>query len=416
MSWYVVVARKRRGPLSTAQLSEDLQAGRVPPDAWAWTEGMEEWVPAGDIPELRPRRMVERVAPPPEPVRAPRAAASAQPNAQKAKAASAQSDPPASWDPTAPSLKLQLGNLLLRHWRGELSLPVSYWVMSTAATLVVLTLGAMVGALDITEAPRPVAVIILAFIALAIVVVIWQIVGVWRSAENYRARGGSKFWAQLAMVLVAIAGLRFAIDLITVQVPIAKEMLHIVQGDDDFSNYDVTVAAGGTQVVVNGAIGFGLTARVEEALQSSDRIRTIRFNSDGGRLAEAYRLADTIREYSLSTYVTGECSSACVIAFATGAERLLGPKARIGLHEISFRGIAPRWITSERDRYIEFLSGQGVDSDFVDAAMRRGGDGMWYPSHAQLIDSGIASAMAEPGEFDQQLQNLSDMEPLMEPT
>lgn len=109
ISWYVVVARKRRGPLSTAQLSEDLQAGRVPPDAWAWTEGMDEWVPAGQIQELRPRRVVERVAPQPEPARAPRAAASAQQDrqqdAREAKAAAARSDSPAAWDPTAPSLK-----------------------------------------------------------------------------------------------------------------------------------------------------------------------------------------------------------------------------------------------------------------------------------------------------------------------
>jgi hypothetical protein len=39
--------------------------------------------------------------------------------------------------------------------------------------------------------------------------------------------------------------------------------------------------------------------------------------------------------------------------------------------------------------------------------MRRGGEGMWYPSHGQLIDSGIASAMAEPGEFDDSLQDVS---------
>jgi hypothetical protein len=61
MSWYVVVARKRRGPLSTAQLSEELQAGKVPPDAWVWTEGMDEWVPAGEIQELRPRPAFQRV-------------------------------------------------------------------------------------------------------------------------------------------------------------------------------------------------------------------------------------------------------------------------------------------------------------------------------------------------------------------
>ncbi len=371
MNWYVVVARKRRGPLSTAQLAEELQAGKVPLDAWVWTEGMDEWVPAGEIQELRPRPVIQRVDPQPEPVRAPRAPASAP---QAAAPAKAKPQAPESWDPSAPSLQQKFWNLLLRHWRGELPLPVSYWVMSLAATLVVFVLSAIVGAFDMVDAPEPVAFAILGFLALAAVIVIWQIVGVWRSAENYRARGGPKIWAQLAM------------------------------GD------------GGDVLSIAGPIGFGLTARVDDALASFDNVRVVRLNSGGGRLAEAYRLGERIRDRGLSTHVAEECSSACVIAFASGAERLLGPEARIGLHEVSFPGLAPRWSESERRKYIEFLKGQGVSAGFVNNAMRRGGEGMWYPSHDQLIDAGLASALAEPGEFDNPLQDFSVTEFPVEPS
>lgn len=413
MSWYVVVARKRRGPLSTAQLSEDLQAGRVPPDAWAWTEGMDEWVPAGEIQELRPRRVVERVVlqPQPETVRPPRASPSSQQDRQqdvrKAKAAAARSASPASWDPTAPSLKQQFGNLVLRHWRGELSLPISFWVMSLAGSLAVLILSAIVGALDIVDAPEPVAVAMLVFLALASAIVIWQLVGVWRSAENYRARGGPKIWAQLAMGLTALSAVRFVMGVVLVQAPIALEMLRIIDGDEEFANYEVVVTDGGEEISIDGPIGFGLTARLDDALDSFDNVRVIHLNSDGGRLAEAYRLGERIRDRGLKTYVAGECSSACVIAFASGTERLLGPKARVGLHEVGFRGLAPRWSESERRRYIDYLRGQGVDAGFVNVAMRRGGEGMWYPSHTQLIEAGIASAMADAGEFDEPLEEFS---------
>ena len=397
MNWYVVVARKRRGPLSTAQLAEELQAGRVPPDAWAWTEGMDEWVPAGEIQELRPRPVIQRVAPQPEPVRAPRAPASAP---QAAAPAKAKPEVPESWDPSTPALKQKFWDLLLRHWRGELSLPVSFWVMSLGGALVVSIIGGIVAALDFADAPEPVAIATLAFLVLASVIVIWQLVGVWRSAENYRARGGQKIWAQLAMGFTAVAAVRFVVGVVLVQGPVALEMLRIVDGDEKFSDFSVLVLKGGEEIRIDGPIGFGLTAKVDDVLASFDNVRVVRLNSEGGRLAEAYRLGDRIRDRGLSTYVEGECSSACVVAFASGAERLLGPKARIGLNEVGFSGMAADWSEPDRRRYIQFLKGQGVNAGFVNNAMRRGGEGMWYPSHAQLIDAGLASAMAEPGEFD----------------
>lgn len=397
MSWYIVVARKRRGPLSTAQLSEELQAGKVPLDAWAWTEGMDEWVPAGEIRELRPRPVLQRMVSQPEPERAPRAAVNAPQPAPPGAAKTARSK---TDDTSAQTWQQQLGDLLLRHWRGELSLPVSFWVMVLASTLVVAVIGTIVDALSLADAPESVAFVTLAFLAFASAIIVWQLVGVWRSAQNYRARGGQTLWAQLAMGVTAIAAARFVVDVFLVQAPIALEMLRIIDGDKEYSNHSVLVLKGGEELSIEGPIGFGLTAKVDDALASFDNVRVVRLNSEGGRLAEAYRLGERIRDRGLSTYVSGECSSACVIAFASGAERLLGSRARVGLHEVGYRGLASGWAEPERRRYIEFLKGQGVSAGFVSAAMRRGGEGMWYPSHDQLIDAGIASAMAEDGEFD----------------
>ncbi len=297
-------------------------------------------------------------------------------------------------------MKQKFWDLLLRHWRGELSLPVSFWVMSLGGALVVSIIGGIVAALDFADAPEPVAIATLAFLVLASVIVIWQLVGVWRSAENYRARGGQKIWAQLAMGFTAVTAVRFVVNIFLVQGPVALEMLRIVDGDEKFSDFSVLVLKGGEEIRIDGPIGFGLTAKVDDVLASFDNVRVVRLNSEGGRLAEAYRLGDRIRDRGLSTYVEGECSSACVVAFASGAERLLGPKARIGLNEVGFSGMAADWSEPDRRRYIQFLKGQGVNAGFVNNAMRRGGEGMWYPSHAQLIDAGLASAMAEPGEFD----------------
>lgn len=50
--WFVAAGNKKVGPLTRARVLERLSEGKVPARALVWREGMEEWLPVTQVPEL----------------------------------------------------------------------------------------------------------------------------------------------------------------------------------------------------------------------------------------------------------------------------------------------------------------------------------------------------------------------------
>jgi hypothetical protein len=75
------------------------------------------------------------------------------------------------------------------------------------------------------------------------------------------------------------------------------------------------------------------------------------FDSNGGNVLEAEIMGGIIEQYHLATGVAarGQCSSACVLAWATGTKKSIAPDGYIGLHNArnNTAGQAPN---PERDR------------------------------------------------------------------
>jgi len=101
-------------------------------------------------------------------------------------------------------------NYIAKHWRGELSLPVSVWVNGA----LVSALSRMVDkwfeslledlTLDITIA---LVVAWLSAIMIRRAVYVWQIVGIWRSATRYQRDPTHKWaWGNVAKFMVVIGG------------------------------------------------------------------------------------------------------------------------------------------------------------------------------------------------------------------
>jgi hypothetical protein len=95
-------------------------------------------------------------------------------------------------------------NYMIRHWRGELSLTVSFWI-----NLCLLSLGYVLLAGLFFEYPNLwpknyIAFCILVYTAaiLGLAMPFWQMVGVWRSAKKLTDSGGPQFWARLAQLAV----------------------------------------------------------------------------------------------------------------------------------------------------------------------------------------------------------------------
>ena len=113
------------------------------------------------------------------------------------------------------------GNYFARHWRGELSLPRSYWingVLIFGLACNLLLIAAVAATVALARSSTGLAIFLLLCIeALGIAAYIWALVGTWRAAGNYR---GPRFWAILARigmslgVLVSIAHLTQDLSLI----------------------------------------------------------------------------------------------------------------------------------------------------------------------------------------------------------
>lgn len=93
----------------------------------------------------------------------------------------------------------------VRHWRGELSLPRSYWLNGALIFGLgcnILWLAAFSATMIVFRETPPVAIIIgLVLIGLHIGAYIWALVGTWRSARNYR---GPRFWSILARIMISL--------------------------------------------------------------------------------------------------------------------------------------------------------------------------------------------------------------------
>ena len=97
------------------------------------------------------------------------------------------------------------------HWRGKLALSTAFWVNTLGLALAVSALAAAPVVLAPTEDPNPSRIWLLlgAFMPVApvlLAVSVWQIVGLWRSAERYRAGASRQLWRRaLPFVCVASA-------------------------------------------------------------------------------------------------------------------------------------------------------------------------------------------------------------------
>src|SRR5207244_9103946 len=80
-------------------------------------------------------------------------------------------------------------NWIARHWRGDLPLWVSYWVISLIANVTMPAIVAGAALLFHSGNYQPLrsfATIVAIWLG-ALVVITWQLVGLWRSARHYRA-------------------------------------------------------------------------------------------------------------------------------------------------------------------------------------------------------------------------------------
>jgi hypothetical protein len=115
-------------------------------------------------------------------------------------------------DPDAPAQTpaAPRGNFVARHWRGDLSLPISFWIDGVAFGLVwrlllysLLSYQPMVGLRSGTW-----TILGVAFSGIvATILTLWTVVGIWRSSRAYDGPAVWPMLARIAAVLTAIMSL-----------------------------------------------------------------------------------------------------------------------------------------------------------------------------------------------------------------
>jgi len=273
-----------------------------------------------------------------------------------------------------------------RHWRGDLSLPVSYWVnnvlITTALVFVLYLIGA---AFETSDNPRPVAWIIVAWYVLALIVTPWQLVGAWRSADKHTEHGGQKKWATLAKVVIFLGAIQFPVLVVNKIGPQMGAYWKMAAGTDEYADFSVRILRDASELELSGGIGLGVTRDIRNALDNHPTVRLIHLNSVGGRVGEARRLRDLIQERGLSTYVATHCLSACVIAFVAGNERLVAKDAKLGFHQYSFPGADSSDFAAEYAKDKAYFLQRGITKSFIDTAYATPSNDLWRPTHAELF-------------------------------
>ena len=148
----------------------------------------------------------------------------------------------------------------------------------------------------------------------------------------------------------------------------------------------------GRTLTYDGVMASGMMDDLGPVLATARDLEQVVLNSPGGNLYEARRFAQRVLQYGLDTHVMMECSSSCLLAFTAGANRTLGPGAKLGFHRygLDFKQLMPfADVQTERLQDQSFFEQQLVSQEFIDRYFRTERRALWYPHRTELFDAGI---------------------------
>lgn len=286
-------------------------------------------------------------------------------------------------------------NLIRRHWRGELPLWISYWLVGPVSTIFTYYTGVAAGLID-TRSGRLIGFLGLSVLFFALLLTCWQIVGVFRAASRYSAQSHSAInWGSVARIVilfnVAIAFHTFQVSL----VPQFREYSQMLLYGETIEDFAIGILEDGTELKVSGGLPFGVGAEFERIIKANPGLRLVHLNSLGGRIQEGLDLHRIIQEHGLSTYTSEECSSACTFAFLGGRNRLLRRGGYLGFHQPSFPGMDSNSFSTLDAPQNALMRRLGVSVSFIEQVNATPPDDIWYPDDSQLFTEGIVTKFVD---------------------
>jgi hypothetical protein len=290
-------------------------------------------------------------------------------------------------------------NYFLRHWRGQLTLPVSYWVNNWGATA--LCSGLIVAANKMFDdvSLRTQSATVLALHGVLLIVACWCAVGTWRSAGYHTARGGARGWAAAAQFLVVLGAVGTMSNFFVYNLPQMQEHWLIARDRDPLGYIETQLTRDRQGLVLSGTLGAGSADRIRSVLDQEPNIHTLVLETAGGRVGEAALIAQLVRERKLKTYVDTHCESACTVILLAGADRAVTANARIGFHRAAFPGMSPAQDKAMTDDLIDQYRAAGLPDTFLTRVRDTQSQDMWYPTRDELLAARAIDRISAGGEI-----------------
>ncbi|MEP6609432.1 MAG: hypothetical protein ABJA83_12235 [Burkholderiaceae bacterium] len=279
-----------------------------------------------------------------------------------------------------------------QHWRGDLPLAAAVIISAALVWGAVQTISFVSSKVSITDYPVASSMLWLLEVAVLIGGALWWGTGVQRSAIESVDRGGSMPVAALTGIVGLGAFVWVGVFWFQSARYVMPEVWSTLIGSSPPAA--VTLDPRSSQLVLQGGLEFGSTRAVRAALEANPGARVVRLESRGGRVAEGLALGTLLRDRNIDTFVSGECSSACVTAFAGGGRRMITGSARVGLHSAGGAGFTAESIASANRRSDEFIAARGVDQRLLQKGAATANDQIWFPSAEVLLSSRLATELA----------------------
>lgn len=369
-SWYIFVQEKQVGPATYDDLKRLVQRGLLIPEMLVWCPDQKQWMKAQLIRGLFSQGSADN-----ESI-----------NIDKK---------PATRDE-------KRRNYFVRHWRGELSLPISYWVNCVLGNIPLLVVLALIaGITELKDEFDPTIALLAALGTWVVIAVVglWQTVGTWRAATSYRLSHPSKYWGGITKCFLFVGILQLAAALANTGIPQIHEYYKIYAGDEDVGKYAFKVLRDGRELEFSGGITFGAAKALDSFVNAMGALQLVHLDSPGGRVSEALRIADIIKRRGLSTYVSNRCLSACTLIFLSGRERLISADGKLGFHQPDFPGMTDEERKAAIATQETILEESGVSETFARRANMARPNDMWFPTTAELLSDKVATRVVDSSDY-----------------
>lgn len=299
--------------------------------------------------------------------------------------------PRAATDPNGENGEGEAPGYLAAHWRGEQSLLRSFWINHVLLSVpLALALTGLMSWISLKgEALQAGSIAMLIGWPLMLAANSWCIVGTWRAARAYRQGGGAGLWANLARLMLALATLQLLASALIGFLPQLGGYWQMARGIDPLGQAILSLSGDGRSLQLRGPIGMGDASRLKKLLAEAPQVRLFELASPGGRVYEAERMVELIRQRGSATRAIGDCASACTLVFLAGTQRQLMPGAQLGFHRASSGTYNPVFDEVANQELASTYRRMGLPEYFIERTARTPARSMWYPSNEELVSHAL---------------------------